>query len=186
MRSSNALRSASVHQLMQVSRAVVFAALVVEAVADFVADHGADAAIVHRIVGIRIEERRLQDRGRKENRVRRISVVGVHGRRRHDSTRCGRPADRCGRAGSAIRKASLRETSPIRSSRRIGQVRIVAPLVGIADMRREGMQLVERLLPRLAGHPGNRADIRVIRLQTDWRRVVRPWPSIRAGKYFAT
>ena len=50
-----------VHQLLQLAVAVVLRALVVEAVADLVADHRADAAVVDRVVGVRIEERRLQD-----------------------------------------------------------------------------------------------------------------------------
>jgi hypothetical protein len=55
----------------QRAAAVIFRALIVEAVADLVADHRADAAIVHRIVGIGIEEGRLQDRGREEDRIER-------------------------------------------------------------------------------------------------------------------
>ena len=42
--------------------AVGLASLVVKAVADFVADDGADGAVVDRVVGIGIEERRLQNR----------------------------------------------------------------------------------------------------------------------------
>ena len=45
---------------------VEFAALIVEAVADFVADDDADAAIIHRVIGVGIEEWRLQD-GRRED-----------------------------------------------------------------------------------------------------------------------
>src|SRR5690606_16240094 len=41
--------------------AVGFASLVVEAVDDLVADHATDAAVVHRRIGLRVEERRLQD-----------------------------------------------------------------------------------------------------------------------------
>ena len=46
----------------QVAVTVVFGALVVEAVADLVADHRTDAAVVGRVVGLGVEERRLQNR----------------------------------------------------------------------------------------------------------------------------
>ena len=59
------------------------AALVVEAVAHLVADHGADAAVVHRIVGVEVEERRLQDGGGEDDLVADGVVVGVDGLRRH-------------------------------------------------------------------------------------------------------
>ena len=58
-------------------------ALVVEAVADLVADHRADAAVVHRVVGVQVEERRLQDRGREDDLVHARVVVGVDRLRRH-------------------------------------------------------------------------------------------------------
>ena len=59
------------------------AALVVEAVADLVADHRADGAVVHGIVRVRIEERRLQDRRREHDLVVLRVVVGVHVLRIH-------------------------------------------------------------------------------------------------------
>ena len=40
-------------------------AAVVEAVRDLVADHRADGAVIGRVVGLRVEERRLQDAGGK-------------------------------------------------------------------------------------------------------------------------
>jgi len=52
---------------MQRAIGVDLAALVVEAVGEFVADDRAGSAIVHRGVGIRIEDRRLQDRGREHD-----------------------------------------------------------------------------------------------------------------------
>jgi hypothetical protein len=57
---------------------VVLRALVVEAVTDLVPDHGADAAVVLRGVGVGVEERRLQDPGREADLVHPGVVVGVH------------------------------------------------------------------------------------------------------------
>jgi hypothetical protein len=52
-------------------------------VADLVSDRGADLAIVHRIVGVGIEIRRLQNAGRKDDLVEIEIVIGVVGRWRH-------------------------------------------------------------------------------------------------------
>ncbi len=69
--------------VLQHAIAIIFRALIVEAVADLVADGGADLAIVHRVVGVGIEEGRLQDAGREHDLVERRIVIGVVGRRRH-------------------------------------------------------------------------------------------------------
>ena len=63
--------------------AVGLAALVVEAVADLVADDAADAAIVHRHVRLRVEEGRLQDGGGEDDLVQGGVVIGIHGLGRH-------------------------------------------------------------------------------------------------------
>src|SRR3546814_8873050 len=51
--------------------------------ADLVADHRADAAIVDRIVGVRIEEGRLQDRGGEDDLVHPEIGIGVDRHRGH-------------------------------------------------------------------------------------------------------
>ena len=63
--------------------AVVLRALVVETVADLMADHRADAAVVRGILGIRVEERRLQNGGREHDHVHGRLIVGVHRLRIH-------------------------------------------------------------------------------------------------------
>ena len=50
---------------------VVARALVVEAVPDLVPDDRADAAVVDGVVGLEVEERRLQDAGREDDLVHR-------------------------------------------------------------------------------------------------------------------
>src|SRR6478752_5708994 len=55
----------------QATGAVVARTLVIEAVTELVADHGADAAVVDGVVGLEVEERRLQDRGREDDLVHR-------------------------------------------------------------------------------------------------------------------
>ena len=67
-RFSNSVSSAA-PPVAQLAGAVELAPLIVEAVADLVADHRADPAVVHRVVGFEVEERRLQDGGREDDLV---------------------------------------------------------------------------------------------------------------------
>ena len=57
MRASNCLRSLPRPPVAEVALRVEAAALIVEAVQHLVTDHGADAAVVQRIVGFGIEDR---------------------------------------------------------------------------------------------------------------------------------
>ena len=127
-------------------------ALVVEAVHQLVADDAAHRAVVHRVVGLRVEERRLHDGGREHDLVLQRVVVRVDGLRRHAPF------------GLVDRLADLRELA-LRLERRAGahvvevvaardgQRGIIAPLVGVADLRRERGELLHRLLLRLVAHP---------------------------------
>src|SRR5699024_10975961 len=67
----------------QVAVAVVLRALVVEAVSDLVADHRADPAEVHCVVGVRVEEGRFQDGRGEDDLVAAGVVVGVDRLRGH-------------------------------------------------------------------------------------------------------
>ncbi len=67
----------------QLAFGVGLAALVVETVHDFVADHGTDTAIVHCRISIRIEEGRLQDGSGEDDLVAQRMIIGVHRLRRH-------------------------------------------------------------------------------------------------------
>ena len=69
--------------VVEASLGVELRALVVEAVADLVADDDADGAVVHGVGGVEVERRRLQDSGGEDDLVEERVVVGVRGRRRH-------------------------------------------------------------------------------------------------------
>src|SRR5947208_9255558 len=58
--------------------------LIVEAVADLVADDGAGGAVVHDGVALRVEVRRLQHRGRKVERIHRREIYRIDQLRIHD------------------------------------------------------------------------------------------------------
>ena len=50
---------------------------------DFVSDHHTDGPIIHRVIRLQIEERRLQNAGRKNNLVQGRAEVGVDRLRGH-------------------------------------------------------------------------------------------------------
>ena len=148
--------------VVQVALAVVLRALVVEAVADLVADHRSDAAVVLGRVGVRAEERLLQDPGREADLVGAGVVVGVDGLRQHEPL------------VTVDRRPDLRQL-PVGLERRTGrhvadqvvgahgQLRVVAELVGVADLGPETVELVEGPLLGLLRHPvqvGDRVAVR--------------------------
>jgi hypothetical protein len=61
----------------QFASAVELRPLVIEPVADLVADHRSDTPVVDRVIGVGCEERRLQDRRREDDLVQHRMVVGV-------------------------------------------------------------------------------------------------------------
>ena len=77
VRSVNASRSASVHQSVEATASVVLGALVVEPVPDLVADDAPDGTVVRGVVGLGVEEGRLEDRGGEDDLVARGVVERV-------------------------------------------------------------------------------------------------------------
>ena len=159
--------------------AVVLAALVVEAVPDLVADDGADPAVVPGVVGVGVEEGRLEDGGREDDLVQAGVVVRVHGLRRHEPL-------------LAVHRAAEFRQFVVEFERRGGpdvaeevvrgerQAGVVAPLRGVPDLRREGRQLREGPLARGLTHPVERRDGLAIGLhqvghQALHRRLVLRW-----------
>src|SRR5690348_17564660 len=69
--------------IAEVAVGVEFPAFVVEAVGHFVADYGADAAVIQRVIGFRIEKWRLQDAGGENDFVVGGAVIGIDRGRRH-------------------------------------------------------------------------------------------------------
>ena len=131
---------------------VIFAALIVEMVGDFVADHGADAAIVHGIIGIGIKERRLQNCGREHDFVPGRVGIGVHRHRRHEPLAA---VHRLVQLGHGFVELELGRTLGIAHgiAANNGERRIILPLVRVADLRRERGELLARSHPRLGVHP---------------------------------
>ena len=138
--------------VVEVAGAVVLRALVVEAVADLVADDRADAAVVLGRLGVRGEERLLQDAGREADLVGAGVVVGVDGLRQHEPL------------VAVDRRADLGELAVGLERRRRGDVAeqvvgadlergVVAELLRVADLGPEGVELLVGPLLGLLGHP---------------------------------
>ncbi len=138
--------------VVEVAGAVVLGALVVEAVPDLVADDRADAAVVLGRVGVDAEERLLEDPGREADLVGARVVVGVDGLRQHEPlVLVDRRAD-LARARGRSRRPTTRPRC--RAGRRADpQGGVVAELLGVADLRAEGVELLVGPLLGLLRHP---------------------------------
>ena len=139
--------------VVQVALAVVLRPLVVEAVTDLVTDDGPDAAVVERRVGVRVEERRLQDRGGEADLVGARVVVGVDVLRVHQPLVAVDRAAELAELPVGLEGALPRRTLPSRSPRSMSDRRVVAPPRRVADLGPEDLELVERLAARLRAHP---------------------------------
>mgnify|MGYP002140870801 CR=1 FL=1 len=67
----------------QTTMFIIFGPLIVEVVADFMADDRANTAIIDRCVGVGVKEGRLQYRRREHNFVHRKIGIGIDRHRRH-------------------------------------------------------------------------------------------------------
>ena len=131
-------------------------------VADLVADDRADPAVIDRRVGVRIEERRLEDRGGKDDLVPRRVGIGVDRHRRHAPLG---PVDRLAEFVEVALEFEPRRALGV--AERVAaddlEVRIVAPLRRVADLRREHRELGARLNLGALVHPRQLPEARVHR-----------------------
>ncbi len=130
---------------------------VVEAVADLVADHCADGAVVHRVVGSTVEERRLQDRGREHQAVLQRHVHRVDGLRQH------RPlavVDRLAQLGDVA--LVLEQFGALRIAQRVItadlQAGVITPLFGVTHAHGQAGHLGLGAGLGLRRHPRERVD----------------------------
>ena len=121
------------------------------------ADHGADAAVVHGIVGRRIEERRPQDCGREHDLVHGRVVIGIDGLRRHQplvtlerTAELGGLSVELELAGAAYVADQI--VTPDRERA------VVAPAIRIADLHRDLRELAAGFFLGRGAHPLERID----------------------------
>ena len=141
----------------QVAVAIGLAALVVETVADFMADDGADGAIVDGVVRVGVEERRLQDGRGEDDFIHRRAVIGVHRLRRHAPLFA---VDRFAQLGHLARGTKISGAHHVAHQVALDdlQLRVIAPFVRIGDLRRELGQLGLRFFLGFRAHPVQRVD----------------------------
>ncbi len=136
---------------------VVLPPLVVEAVADLVADDDADRAVIDRRVGGGIEERRLQDRRGKDDLVHRRVVIGVDRHRRHAPLGAVERSPELGEVAVVVERLGPRGIADRIAGGDL-QRRIVAPLRRVADLGVERRQLGARLRLGRRRHPVDLVD----------------------------
>ena len=132
--------------------------LIVETMADLVADHDADGAIVDGVGSLEIEGRRLEDARRKDDLVEQRVVVRIGGGRSHapaPSIR-GLPDGRAEVVDDEL--PALQHVLPDWRITADAHPRIVLPLVRISDLRVEGGELLQRPPFRLRPHPAQALD----------------------------
>ena len=132
--------------------------------ADFVTDDRADATVVDCVISVGIEERWLQNGGREHDLVLAGVVIGVHRLRRHAPFRF---VDRF--AKLVDHSLMFKQRRPLHVSDQIVslnfQCRVVSPFHRVADLGRDLVQLVQRLLLGLGSHPFQIADTAFIGFQ---------------------
>ena len=123
------------------------------------ADHHADGAVVDRVIGIGVVERRLENGRREADLVGRGIVVGVDRLRRHEPFVL---VDRLAELAQIVERAPQArglDVLPVALGGIDRERRIVLPLVGIADLDVERRQLLLRLGLRGVRHPVESGDV---------------------------
>ena len=154
---------------MEVTVGVILATLVVEAVGHLVANHHTDGTIIESSVGLGIEEGALQDACREADLIGGWIVVGV------DGLRCHMPLvtvnGLAGLVGNplVVRKEACGHHVLIEALGGIdGQLAVVSPFVGIANLDIELIQLLVGIglggvaHPRLGIDALSEADLQVV------------------------
>ena len=144
----------------EVPVAVELPAAVVEAVADLVADHRADGAVVRGVVRLHVEVRRLQERGREHDLVVGRQVIGIDRLRRHEPL---------GRVLRLARARGLPGPLELVRAHHVAdevagadlEARVVAPLVRVGDLDVDLLELRVRLGLGRRAHPVEPVDAAV-------------------------
>ena len=133
--------------------------MIVESVRHFVADHYADSAVVHRVVGCRVEERRLEDCCREANFIGGRVVIGIDRLGSHEPLLgIYRLAD-FGELIAGRPLAGTLDILPVGEGRVDFERGVVLPFIGVADLHVEsGEFLAGTHLGRVA-HPVELIDV---------------------------
>ena len=137
---------------------IVLATLVIKAVREFMPDHHADGAVVHRVIHQLAVKRRLQDARGEVDIIHGRAVVGVNGWRSHAPILAVRgPLDLIVLPPHLERAGALHVARVI-----VGfdlDTAVITPLVGIANVVDHGVELLISLLLRRFRHPGRLVEV---------------------------
>ncbi len=126
------------------------------------ADHAAGGAVVDRVVGGGVEDRRLQDAGR-EHDVLQVAAVRVVDLRRHAPVApVDRPLAAPDHEGPVVGGGRAHVGHQIVAAD--DDAGVVAPLVGVAHLDGDRVELAQRLGLGAGAHPGQRLHVRAERL----------------------
>jgi hypothetical protein len=125
--------------VFQVALTVELAAVVVKTMCDFMSDDRSHSAVVHRVIGLRIVEGRLQDACRKDDFIHAAVVIGVHGWRRHAPFRAVHGLPNLVQPAREIKFRSAHLVFGVGPAVDI-QRRVIAPIVRITDFHRESFE----------------------------------------------
>ncbi len=145
----------------QAAARVELRTLVVEAVADLVADGRADRTVIIGIVRLRIEIGWLQDTGREVERIGQRQVHGIDDLRHHGPLAAVDRAVQLGQVALVVGQFGAADIAVGVAADNI-EIGIVDPLVGIADADLQRPKLGQGLLLGRRRHPGQVGNARMI------------------------
>ena len=148
--------------VFQIAVRVELRALIVEAVRHFMTDYGADAAVIEGIVRLGVEERRLKNPRRENDFVVQGRVIGVDSRWRHAPLSLVHGLADFGQVARDFERVAAGHILDVGTAVD-SKSRVVAPLVGIADLQIHFVELVNGLLACFRAHPVERFQIVVQR-----------------------
>src|SRR5258705_5838674 len=138
--------------VFQVAQRVKLAARIVVAMGDFMTDDCADRSVVEGIIGVRIEEGRLQNSRRKRDIVVEGVVTGVDSWRSHPPLLPVNWLIDLVEVAHLIKLAGAQDVCQIRITRN-GKRRVVDPLIRVADLLAKSIELRDRMLASILAHP---------------------------------
>ena len=162
----------------QVTVAVVFGTLIVEAVPDLMADDRADPAVVGGVIGVGVEERRLQNRRGEHDLVHARVVVRIDGLRAHEPFIAVHRSAQFGQLPVELQLRTAEDVA-VQIIRVDHQIRVVPPPHRVADLRGELVQLLQRPQSGLRGHPLQIADADPVGLPEVGDQFVHPGLGLR-------
>src|ERR1041385_6175841 len=136
----------------QVTIRVEARAGIIETVRHLVTDHGADAAVIDRVIGFWIVEGRLQNTCGKNDLVELRIVISVHGWRRHAPLSLINGLADLAEVSPELEFTGRNKIVVVSSTPNLQRL-IIAPLVRITDFAVVSFELSDGLLPSFVAHP---------------------------------